>query len=65
MTALSLLEQAKDLDLDIRVLDGLLQRAVNDRSVHPKVISRLLRRRAEAVQAWGRMWQTKPVGASR
>ena len=61
MTALTLLEQAKDLDLDVRFIDTLLDRAVNDPAVHPRIIARLLQRRAANAQAWGRVWQTKPL----
>ena len=61
MTASSFLEQARDLELDVRFIDALLSRAVADSTTHPKVIARLLQRRSASVHAWGQMWQTKSV----
>lgn len=61
MTPQSFLDQARELDLDVRFIDALLSRAALDPGVHPKVVKRLMDVRAERVHAWGELWQTRPV----
>lgn len=60
MTALTLLQEARDTDQDIQFIDALLDRATLEHA-HPKVIARLVRVRNDKTRHWAELWRTRPV----